>query len=196
MEAALARFPQAADVELVWHAFELDPRAPRVYPEVGNVAMLAQKYRVTPTQAQQMIDRVTQTAAVDGLGYRLDIARAGNTFDGHRVAQLASERGLQGAVMERLMKAYFSEGQAIGAPETLATLAAEVGLDRAEVAAMLATDRCAAEVRADEALAQSLGITGVPFFVIDQRLAVSGAQSADLLLSALQRGWREHAGAA
>lgn len=196
LEAALKRFPHAAEVELVWHAFELDPGAPRAYDEIGNVAMLARKYRIPARQAQEMIDRVTRVAATDGLAYRLDIARLGNTFDAHRVIVMARERGLQGAMMERLMKAYFSEGQPIGDPATLAALGDEVGLERDEVAAMLTSDRFADEVRADETLARSLGITGVPFFVFDQRLAVSGAQPADVLLGALERGWNAHAGAA
>jgi predicted DsbA family dithiol-disulfide isomerase len=139
-----------------------------------------------------MIDRMTGTAAKDGLEFRFDRIRPGNTFDAHRLLHLAHERGRQDALKERLMRAYMTEGQAIGEPEVLAPLAVEVGLDAAEVAELLAGDRYASEVRQDEALARELGITGVPFFVLAGKLGVSGAQPADVLLGALDRAWAEH----
>jgi predicted DsbA family dithiol-disulfide isomerase len=197
LEQALAGFRRdvpGADVEVVWRAFELDPSAPRVRDTRQSYAeRLAHKYGTTPPQAQAMIDRMVDTAAADGLALRFDHIRPGNTFDAHRLLHLAHERGLQDALKERLLRAYLTEGQAIGEPDVLAPLAREVGLDEREVADLLAGDRCAAEVRKDEALARELGITGVPFFVLAGRLGVSGAQPADVLRGALDRAWREFA---
>ena len=192
LEQALARFAHRDDVEVVWRAFELDPSAPRVRdPGQSYAERLARKYGTTPAQAQAMIDRMVDTAAGDGLALRFDHIRPGNTFDAHRLLHLAHERGVQDALKERLLRAYLTEGQAIGEPDVLAPLAREVGLDEREVADLLAGDRCAAEVRQDEALARELGISGVPFFVLAGRLGVSGAQPADVLLGALDRAWRE-----
>lgn len=192
LEQALARFSHRDDVEVVWRAFELDPSAPRVRdPSQSYAERLARKYGTTPPQAQAMIDRMVDTAAGDGLALRFDHIRPGNTFDAHRLLHLAHERGVQDALKERLLRAYLTEGQAIGEPDVLAPLACEVGLDEREVADLLAGDRCAAEVRQDEALARELGISGVPFFVLAGRLGVSGAQPTDVLLGALDRAWRE-----
>lgn len=192
LEQALARFSHRDHVEVVWRAFELDPSAPRVRdPSQSYAERLARKYGTTPAQAQAMIDRMVDTAAGDDLALRFDHIRQGNTFDAHRLLHLAHERGVQDALKERLLRAYLTEGQAIGEPDVLAPLAREVGLDEREVADLLAGDRCAAEVRQDEALARELGISGVPFFVLAGRLGVSGAQPADVLLGALDRAWRE-----
>ena len=194
LEQALARFAHAGEVEVVWRAFELDPAAPRVRDTRQSYAeRLAGKYGTTPVQAQAMIDRMVDTAAVDGLALRFDVIRPGNTFDAHRLLHLAHDRGVQDALKERFLRAYLTEGQALGEPEVLAPLAREVGLDDREVADLLAGDRHAAEVRQDEALARELGISGVPFFVLAGRLGVSGAQPVDVLLAALDRAWREFA---
>jgi len=131
------------------------------------------------------------TAARDGLEFRFDRIRPGNTFDAHRLLHLAHERGVQDAVKERLLRAYMTEGQAIGDPAVLLELAREAGLDEREAREVLDGDRYAAEVRTDEALARELGISGVPFFVLDGRLGVSGAQPAATLLAALDKAWAE-----
>ncbi|HEX7623724.1 MAG TPA: DsbA family oxidoreductase, partial [Anaeromyxobacteraceae bacterium] len=125
------------------------------------------------------------------LAFRFDRVRPGNTFDAHRVLHLARERGLQGAVKERLLRAYMTEGEALGDREALARLAGEAGLDAEEVRRVLAGDAYAAGVRADEADAQRLGIHAVPFFVLADRYGVSGAQPVDVLTQALQQAWEE-----
>ena len=192
LEQALARFSHRAEVEIVWRAFELDPSAPRVRdPAQSYAERLGKKYGTSTVQAQAMIDRMVATAAGDGIAMRFDHIRPGNTFDAHRLLHLAHERGVQDALKERLFLAYLTEGQAIGEPDVLRPLAVEVGLDAREVDELLAGDRCAAEVRGDEALARELGISGVPFFVLAGRLGVSGAQPSDVLLGALERAWRE-----
>jgi predicted DsbA family dithiol-disulfide isomerase len=192
LEGALAQFAHKDDVAIHWRAFELDPSAPRVRDaDGGYAARLARKYGSSTAQAEERLRHMTELAAADGLDFRFDRIRPGNTFDAHRLLHLAGLRGVQDALKERLLRAYMTEGQAIGVPEVLAPLAREAGLDEAEVRALLDGDRYAAEVRADEAEAHALGISGVPFFVIGGRLGVSGAQTSDVLLGALDRGWSE-----
>ncbi|PZS29839.1 MAG: disulfide bond formation protein DsbA [Pseudonocardiales bacterium] len=189
-EAALARFAHRDEVEVTWRAFELDPAAPR--GREGELAdHLATKYGVSREQAQAMHDSMTERAAAEGLIFRFDRARSGNTFDAHRLLHLAADRGVQGAVKERLMSGYLIDGEAIGDPEALARLAAEAGLDPDEARAVLAGDGFAAEVRADEAQAQAFGVTGVPFFVVDRRYGVAGAQPAEVLLEVLGKAWAD-----
>ena len=188
LEAALSRFPHRDDVEVVWRAFELDPGAPRVR-QTSSVEHLSQKYGRTQAQAREMMAQVAKTAAVDGLELHLEHARSGNTFDAHRLIHLAAERGVQDAVKERFMKGYFTEQQAIGEPEVLARLASEAGLDAVEIRDVLASDRYAAEVRAEEDAARKLAISGVPFFVLGGTIGVSGAQPSGALLGAIEQAW-------
>ena len=191
-EQALSRFAHADQVELQWRSFELDPRSPaRVGLPMSEI--LQRKYGMTAEQAEQANERMTALAAELGLEYHLDAVQAGNTFDAHRLVHLAARRGLGDAMEERLFTAYFTEGRSIGDHAGLVGLAAEVGLDPDEVNAALGGDDFAAEVRDDEARASSLGISGVPFYVIDQTYGVSGAQPADVLLGALEQAWSESA---
>jgi predicted DsbA family dithiol-disulfide isomerase len=194
LEAALERFPERDEVEVVWHAFELDPSAPLERDRsVSHAERLAKKYGMSVAQAQAQSARLTNIAKEDGLEFNFDRLRSGNTFDAHRLVHLAGERGLQDAVKERFLRAYMTEGEAIGDKQVLQRLAVEAGLDADEVRHVLASDALAAEVRADEQEAQALGISGVPFFVFDGRLAVSGAQPADVFLGALGQAFRERA---
>jgi predicted DsbA family dithiol-disulfide isomerase len=189
-EAALARFEHADEIEVVWRAYELDPQAPPV--REGDYAdRLARKYGMSREQAVEANQRLTAVAAAEGLDFHFDRARPGNTFNAHRLLHYAAEvgPGYQDALKERLFLAYFTEGAAIGESETLVRLAAEVGLDAQECAAILAGDRYGAEVRADENEAMELGVTGVPFFVVDGKFGIPGAQDADTILSVLERAW-------
>lgn len=189
-EAALARFDHRDEVQVLWRSFELDPGARREHEGQG-VARLAAKYGVSVEQAQAMNAQVTDAAAAEGWQFHLDVARGGNTVDAHRLLHLAADRGVQGAVKERLLRAYFVEGERIGDPETLVRVVSEVGLDADEARAVLASDRYRDDVRADEEQARAYGITGVPFFVVDGRYGVSGAQPADALLQVLDQAWAE-----
>jgi predicted DsbA family dithiol-disulfide isomerase len=192
LEAALALFPHRAEVEVTWRAFELDPSAPPVRDSrISHAERLARKYGMPVTQAEAAIRNMTQVAADEGLDFHFEKARSGNTFDAHRVLHLAHARGVQDAVKERLLRGYMTEGVAIGEHEALVELAGQAGLDREEVRAMLAGTQYADEVRADEDQARTLGISGVPFFVIGGRYAVSGAQPASVLLGALEKAWAE-----
>lgn len=186
LEAAIERFGH--EVEVVWRAFELDPSAPRAHPPgTDYVQRLATKYRTTREQAQGMIDRMTRVGTDNGLDFRFDRARPGNTFDAHRLLHWAHEQGRQDALKERLFLAYMHEGKSVADHEVLVQLADEVGLDPERAQALLSSDEHAAEVRRDEATAAELGVTGVPFFVIGGRYAVPGAQPSELLLQALQQ---------
>jgi predicted DsbA family dithiol-disulfide isomerase len=192
LEAALRDFPERDQVVIVWHAFELDPSAPRERDRaVSYAARLAKKYGTSVERAEAMIARMTDVARDDGLDFHFERIRSGNTFDAHRVVHLGGEHGVQGAVKERLLSAYMTEGEPIGDPETLVRLGAEAGLDAEEVRAMLATDLHADDVRADEAQAVELGIQGVPFFVLGGRYALSGAQPAEIFGKALQQAWKD-----
>ena len=189
-EHALEQFAHGDQVAVVWRSFELDPHAPSVTP--GRLDdMLAQKMGVSRERAAAMNAQVTALAAEEGLDYRLDQARHSNTFDAHRLIHLADEHGVQGAAKERLLHAYFSEGKAIGDTETLVALGVELGLNADDVRAALGGDAFASAVRADEQRAQMLGITGVPFFVLDGKYGVSGAQPTQTFLKALTQAWSE-----
>lgn len=198
-EAALERFEHADGVEVTWRAFELDPNASS-HPDGTQVGpddyaqRLSAKYGTGVEKGREMVASMTETAATEGLELRFDRAVKANTVDAHQVVHLAHLRGgpeLQGVVKERLLRAYFTEGQAVGDRAVLQRLAVEAGLDGDEVALVLSEGRYVDVVRSEEAEASALGVTGVPFFVIDRKYGVSGAQSPDVLLGALQRAWSE-----
>jgi len=185
LEQALEQFDHGDEVEVVWRSFELDPSAPPSDESVTTVEHLAASKRMPAEQVLEMVERVEAVARGEGLECNLEEAHPGNTFDAHRLLHLALDRGLQGALKARLDRASFVEGVPVSDHEALASLAVEVGLDEAEVREVLAGDRYAEAVRADERWAHQQGISGVPFFVVDGRVAVSGAQGADALLAAI-----------
>jgi predicted DsbA family dithiol-disulfide isomerase len=187
-EAALEQFEHRDDVQVSWRSFELDPEAP--LERGGERAKhLADKYGASVEQAREMERQMTAAAAAEGLDFRFDIARGGVTFDAHRIVHLAEVHGLQDEMKERLLRAYFSEGELMGDHDTLVRLATEVGLPEAEVRETLAGDRYAAEVRGDERTAGQFGISAVPTFVIDRSIGASGAQPPEALLDLLRQGW-------
>jgi predicted DsbA family dithiol-disulfide isomerase len=189
-ESALADFPHRDDIDVIYRSFELDPTA-QTDAERSVTEMLAEKYGVSLAQATAMNARVTGIAAGEGLDYHLEKARHANTVKAHRLIHLAASKGRQNAMLERVMTAYFSEGEHVGDTETLVRLAADAGLDANEARTALESGAYADAVRADERRARMLGITSVPFFVVDQRYGVSGAQPAELLLQVLDEVWAE-----
>jgi len=191
-EAALAAFEHRDDVMVTWRSFELDPAAPRER-EVDGATHLAQKYGTSRDEALAMQQRMTDAAAGDGLEFRFDRARAGNTFDAHRLIHLAAAHGAQDAMKERLMRAYLTEGEPIGDPEALERLALDAGLPADEVRELLGGDRFAADVREDERTAAALGVHAVPFFVVDRAMGAAGAQPPEVLGELLRRGWAARA---
>jgi predicted DsbA family dithiol-disulfide isomerase len=188
MESALSQFEHADELTVTWRSFELDPNAPA--EREGELAgHLARKYGMPIEQARESQRGLTEMAEQEGLRFRFDLARGANTFDGHRLVHLAAEHGRQEQMKERLMKAYFTEGKLVSEPETLVAIGLEVGLPAAEIEELLASDRFAEEVRADEAAAGKLGISGVPTFIVDRKVGVTGAQPPELILEMLRQGW-------
>jgi predicted DsbA family dithiol-disulfide isomerase len=187
-EQALDTFSHSGDVDVVYRSFELDPSAPsdRTDPVVD---VLASKYGMTAGQAQAAQRQMEERARQDGLTFRMDGLRRGNTRDAHRLVHLARASGRQEELMERLHRAYFTEQGSIFDHEALTRLAVDAGLDPAEVADVLNSGRYDDDVTADEMTAQALGATGVPFFVIDRKFGISGAQPAEAITAALNQAW-------
>ncbi|MDQ0990185.1 DsbA family oxidoreductase [Streptomyces sp. V3I7] len=192
-EKALAAFPHRGDVEVVHRSFELDPgRAKGDAQPV--ITMLTRKYGMSEAQAQAGEDNLGAQAAAEGLDYRTRGRDHGNTFDMHRLLHLAKERGRQSELLQALYRANFAEERSVftEGDERLVELAVEAGLDADEVRAVLADPTAYAdEVRADEAEAAQLGISGVPFVVIDRKYGVSGAQPDEVFTQALNQAWGE-----
>ena len=185
-EMALANFAQRDGVQVIWRSFELDTQAPRQRPGT-LVEMLARKYGVSPQEAAAMNARVTGVAREVGLEYHLENARPGNTFDAHRLLHFAASRQMGDRANERVMHAYFSEALPVGDRAALSRLASEFGIAESDALAMLESDVYSDAVRADEARAASFGISGVPFFVFDEKSGVSGAQPVEVFVEALQQ---------
>jgi predicted DsbA family dithiol-disulfide isomerase len=192
LEAALAMLPDRDDVEVRWRSFQLDPEAP-LARDVPADEHLAAKYGMSVEDARALNEQMTELAAGEGLEYHLDRTRGGNTFDAHRLIQLGAARGVQDVVKERLMRGYFTEGEEVSDHETLVRLGADAGLDPDEARAVLESDAYADDVRGDEELARRMGIRGVPYFVLNRRFGVSGAQPAALLVQAFERARQEAA---
>ena len=187
---ALARFEHAEHVTVRHHAFELDPRAPVADGTPLN-EVLAAKYSISLTQAAAMNQRVEDGARKLGMTWRLDRAQPTNTFDAHRVIALAARQDRQGAMLERLFRAYFSDGELVSDHSTLIRLATDSGVTGA--AELLASDASTDDVRQDEDLAARLGITGVPALIFNSRLHVSGAWGTEVMSRALDTAWSQQA---
>lgn len=190
LEAALATFPHRDQVEIQWKSFELDPQ---YQPQAGRSihASLAAKKGISEAQARQMGNQMTQMAAELGLQYDFDKAVPANTFLAHQVLHLASKAGLNNEAKERLFRAYYTEGQDLNDLETLVRLATEIGLDAAETRTALDAGTYANAVRHDEYHAQQINVRGVPYFVFEDKYAVSGAQPTELFAEVLDTVWRE-----
>ncbi|WP_181782421.1 DsbA family oxidoreductase [Pseudonocardia pini] len=184
---ALERFPH--EVEVRYRSFELDPQAPRGH-EGDRTERLAARFGTDVAQVRAMEQRVADIAAQDGLVFHLESARDGNTADAHRLLHLAWELGgseLQVRLKSALVKGLFTDGEPIGSPEALHRIAVGAGLPEADVERVLGSDEYLAAVRADEEQARRYGITGVPFFVVDEKYGLSGAQPADTLVEVLEK---------
>jgi predicted DsbA family dithiol-disulfide isomerase len=183
LEQAVAESAHPAEVSVTYHAYELDPHAP-----VGDgetvLAWLGQRYGKDPAGARDIAERPAVAGRPDGIEIDVDHQLRANSFDAHRLVALGLAQGglaLQAAVLERFFSAHFSEGKQIDDTETLQRLGAEAGLDGRRVSAVLASEDFAAEVRADEDAAQDIGITGVPFFIANRKVALSGAHSVEVI---------------
>jgi predicted DsbA family dithiol-disulfide isomerase len=193
LETALSTFAHADDVEIVYRSFQLDPAAPRV-PEHTVAEHLGAKYGGGPEAGQQMVERTEAVAAEEGLLFRLGEAKRANTVDAHRLLHHALETGgpaLQVALKEELLAAYFLRAENVADHDLLRRTAEEVGLDADAVESVLAGDRYADAVESDIREAAALGASGVPFFVIDRKYGISGAQPAEVFGQVLERAWGE-----
>nr|NLI49930.1 DsbA family oxidoreductase [Propionibacterium sp.] len=186
LDKALAAFPHADEVTIVPRSFELQPGGSAVEPVAEHLAV---KYGWSPAQVAAQCDRIDARAAGLGLRYDWRAAIAAPTLDAHRLVKLAATVGLARKVETALMLAHFSEGRDVSDHGVLAEVAVGAGLDANRVAEVLASDEYADAVRADQAEAAALGVRGVPFFVVDGRFGVSGAQSAETFGEALARAW-------
>ncbi|GEK20578.1 DsbA family oxidoreductase [Cellulomonas xylanilytica] len=190
---ALADFPHREHVEVTWRAYELSPGTP-AGPGIPEIEALARHKGIPRDQVTRMFAQVTGVAAGDGLAYDFDRAIAANTFAAHRLVHLARTTGgaeLAERTLEALFSAHFEHGADLGDDETLVRIVGDAGVDADAARGVLAGDAGADAVRADEDEARALGVTGVPFFVVDRRIAVSGAQPAGVFTQLLETAWRD-----
>ena len=175
------------ELDIHWHSFELDPNAPTKH-DTSNTERLAQKYGRSYAEMEEMERNVAAMAAVEGIDFQWQKANSGNSFNAHRIIHLAQSKGLGNEAEEAFFHAYMTEGLAIGEREVVEEIASRIGLDHAEVEYVLDSDELADFVRHDEKIArEQLNVTGVPFFIFDQKLALSGAQPREIFLQALQQ---------
>lgn len=192
LESALRQFEHADEVEVAWRSFQLNPDTP------AGTAVPTSDYlagRFGP-EAKAMTGRVAELASDEGLDFDFDAALTVNTLDAHRLLHLAADLGIGDAAKERLLRAHFTEGADLSDPDTLVALLSEVGADPDRVRAVLDSDEYAGAVREDIDQARQLGATGVPFFVIDRKYGISGAQPAEAFLHALRTAYADEAAAA
>lgn len=194
-ELALEKFPHADQVEIEWHSFELDPDA-ETTPGINVYDYLAEKKGQTREWAVEMHEHVSRSAAEVDLHFNFDQAVMANSFHAHRLIQLAKTYRLGNEIEELLFKAYFIDGKNIDDKDVLAQIGLSAGLEEVILADMLNGFDFSNEVRADEQIAQQIGISGVPFFIFDQKLAVSGAQQPETFLGALKQAWSAQSDAA
>jgi predicted DsbA family dithiol-disulfide isomerase len=195
-ESALKQFDGRDKVEIEWHSFQLDPTIPQKIDVKENVnEYLAKIKGISYEQSAKMHERLVETAKNAGLDYRFDKAIVANSFDAHRLIQLAKTKGLGDDAEEKLFHAYFTEGRDFGDHATLIAIGKELGLGESEVRNALTSEEFAAKVEKDIEEAGEIGIRGVPFFVFDRKYAVSGAQPPEYFLQALKRSfgeWKEN----
>ncbi|MXV17098.1 DsbA family oxidoreductase [Hufsiella ginkgonis] len=185
-EKALTRFREAGEVKIEWHSFQLDPEM-KSGTGKSVYEYLAERKGMTYGQSVAMHAQVVDAAKAAGLDYRFDLAKVANSFDAHRLVQLAKKHGLGDEAEEALFKAYFTEGRDISDHPTLSEIGEAIGLDKEELGDLLATNRMADEVMNDIGEASAIGIRGVPFFVFNRKYAVSGAQPPEVFLGALEK---------
>ncbi len=191
LELALNQLPFKKQVEIEFKSYELDPNA-TPYSGESIHEILANKYNISVEKAKEMNEGVGKRAEAVGLIYHFDEMKPTNTFDAHRLSKFAKTQGKENIMTEKLLHAYFTESRLISDLDTLADLAEEVGLNRQEALQVLENKNLFTnEVRTDEKLARSYGITGVPFFLINQKYAISGAQPLESFIQALEKVWEE-----
>ena len=186
-ETAAAEFAEGGgSLEVEYHSFELSPDTPVDF-DGTEVDFLVGHKRMAAAQVESMLEQMTQLASTEGLSYDFDALQHTNTIKAHELLHYAKAQGRQLDMKERLLAAYFEEGRHVGRIDDLADLAAEIGLDRADVVEALKSEKFRADVQADKDQAIAYGISGVPFFVIDGKFGVSGAQDPSVFVEVLQK---------
>ena len=186
LEKALEQFEGKKKVEVTWKSYQLNPHI-EYQEDVDVYTYLAEVKGKSREWAEEMHANVSNMANEVGLNYDFDKVKIANSFDAHRVIQLAKTHNLTNEVEERFFKAYFTEGAIMSDHKTLLRLGVEAGLNEAEVQGVLGSDEFALDVKADVAEAQQIGVRGVPFFVFNRRYAISGAQDTAVFLETLRR---------
>ncbi len=189
-EDALQQFNQKENVEIIWRSFQLDPDGDPA-PGTSLNQYLAQRKGISLAEAEQMNAYVSNTAKEAGLDFQLEKAIIGNTYNAHRLLHLAKEHNVQTAVKEALLKAYFTEGKNINDTTVLLAIATAAGIHKEVATAVLNNEQYAQDVQHDQLRAQQIGVRGVPFFVFNNKYAVSGAQATDVFAEVLQKVWEE-----
>jgi len=189
-ETALAAFPHRDAVEVQWRSFQLDPSLPEHY-DGTELDYLSTRKGMAPDQVAGMFEHVASLASAEGLNYRFDAVVVANSFTAHRLIHLAAAHGKQDAAKERLLSDHFEHGRDIGSREYLTALGLDLGIAAAELEELFSSDKYADDVRQDFAEARALGVSGVPFFVIDRKFGLSGAQPAETFSAALDQAWQE-----
>ncbi|HET8809727.1 MAG TPA: DsbA family oxidoreductase [Flavobacteriaceae bacterium] len=190
-ETALEKFPQKDKVEVVWHSFQLDPDL-KTQPDSSTLEYFVKTKGVSEEQTKQMLGHATQMAKEVGLEFNIEESILANSLNAHRLIQFAKTKGLGNEIEEVLFKAHFTEKKNIDDLETLVNIGVSIGLDEKETKEMLASDDFAYEVKQDEMQAKNIGVTGVPFFVFNNKYAVSGAQTPEAFLETLEKSWEEY----
>lgn len=175
------------ELEVHWHSYQLDPDAPQSQT-ISNTERLAQKYGRTLAEVEDMQRNIADMAKAEGIEFNWQQANSGNTFNAHRLIHLAQSKGLGNEAKEALFYSYMTQGLKIGERETLEDVAARIGLNPVEVDDLLDGNEFADFVKFDQEVARDqLKVTGVPFFVFDQRIALAGAQPRDVFLKVLEK---------
>lgn len=175
------------ELEVHWHSYELDPDAP-IRQEVSNSERLAQKYGRTIAEVEEMQRNIATMAAEEGIQFNWENANSGNTFNAHRIIHLAQSKGLGSEAKEAFFYSYMTQGLTIGERETIEDVAARIGLNPVEVEDVLDSEEYTDFVKFDEDVARDqLKVTGVPFFVFDQRIALAGAQPREVFLQVFEK---------
>jgi predicted DsbA family dithiol-disulfide isomerase len=190
IEGALANFEHKDNVEIEWKSFQLDASF-KASADDNIVDHLAVKYGKDKAWAQEMVDNMTQNAKNSGLDFHFEKAILANSHNAHRLLHLAKKYNLGNELKELLLKAYLTEGKDVNNLETLSTLGQEVGLEKTIVEEVLHSDAYSDEVNNDIATAQNIGVQGVPFFVFDNKYAISGAQPEEVFMETLEKVWEE-----
>ena len=190
-EKALEIFPQKDSIEVVWHSYQLDPNL-ETDPNTNTVEYFTKAKGVSADQAKQMLGHATAMAKEVGLDFYLEEAVLANSFNAHRLIQFAKSKGLGNAIEEALFKAHFTEKKNIDDKTVLTETGVSVGLEEEEVKEMLASDAFENEVKQDELAARRIGVQGVPFFVLNNKYGISGAQSSEVFLETLEKAWGEY----